>query len=148
MSTDYSSMSDRELRRYMMEHRTDNEAFHAYMDRRYTRPNRQVISLEEPGWETKIDTAIQKQIQEGKAPTRIGNTNLKYDLYKGYAITVQKIDVLGGRWHYVAKPLSLKNENLYPLHWDGGEVESYGEDLDDAVRKCKREIDKLISVAS
>ncbi|WP_009633856.1 DUF6887 family protein [Synechocystis sp. PCC 7509] len=148
MSTDYASMSDRELKRYIMEHRTDNNAFHAYMDRRYTRPNRQVISPNQPDWETKIDIAIQKQIQEGKPPTKVGNTNLKYDLYKGYAIAVQKIEVLSDRWHYIAKPLSLENENLYPLQWDAGKVESYGEDLADAVRKCKSEIDKLVSAAS
>lgn len=148
MSTDYSSMSDRELRRYMMEHRQDDDAFHAYMDRRYARPDRQVISPDEPTWETKLDTAIQKQIQDGKPPTQERNENLNYDRYKGYAIAVREIDVLGGRWHYVAKPLKLKNENLYPLRWDAGLVEAYGENLDDAVRKCKQEIDKLISVAS
>lgn len=147
MSTDYSNMSDRELRRYMMEHRTNNEAFHAYMDRRYARSNRQIISPNDLGWETKVDTVIQQQIQDGKVPTTIGNINLKYDFYKGYAIAVQKIEVLGGRWHYVVKPLSLKNENLHPLRWDGGKVEVYGENLDDAVRKCKQEIDKLVSVA-
>ncbi|MBA2749065.1 MAG: hypothetical protein H0U45_10080 [Tatlockia sp.] len=82
MSTDYSNMSDRELRRYMMEHRANNEAFHAYMDRRYSRSNRQVISPDELGWETKINTVIQQQIQDGRPPT-IGNINLKYDFYKG-----------------------------------------------------------------
>ena len=145
MSTDYSSMSDRELRRYMMEHRQDDNAFHAYMDRRNARPNRQVISPDDPDWETKLLAAIQKQIQDGEPPTNVGNTSLNYDRYKGYAIAVQKIDDLGSGWRYVAKPLKLKNENIYPLHWDAGLVEAYGEDLEDAVRKCKQEIDNLIA---
>lgn len=143
MSTDYSSMSDRKLRRYMMENRQDDDAFHAYMNRRYDRPNRQVISPDEPDWETKVDKAIQKQIQDGKPPINVGNTNLNYDRYKGYAIAVQKIEVLGGRWHYVAKPL---NENLYPQGWNAGLVEAYGENLDEAVRKCKQEIDNLVAL--
>lgn len=148
MSTDYSSMSDRELRHYVMEHRQDNEAFHAYMDRRYARSNRQVISLDEPDWEKKINTVIQKQIQDGKPPTAERNENLNYDRYKGYAIAIREINVLGGSWNYVAKPLSLEKENLYPLQWDAGIVEAYGENLDEAISKCKQEIDKLVNVAS
>lgn len=58
MSTDYSSMSDHKLRRYMMENRQDDDAFQSYMNRRYERPNRQVISPDEPDWETKVDKAI------------------------------------------------------------------------------------------
>lgn len=37
--SNYSTMSDQELKRYMLEHRNDQEAFHAYMDRVYTRPH-------------------------------------------------------------------------------------------------------------
>lgn len=58
----YSAMTDQQLKRYFLEHRDDREAFHAYMDRRYARPNRQVISLDDPDWEIKMRSSISKQM--------------------------------------------------------------------------------------
>jgi quinol monooxygenase YgiN len=52
--TKYESMSDQELKRYLIEHRDDQEAFYAYMDRRYARSYREAISPDDPDWETKI----------------------------------------------------------------------------------------------
>lgn len=133
MSADYSSMTDRELRAYVLAHRQDDEAFYAYMDRVRARPGI-VISPDDPEAEAKSVAAIQKQIQNGKPPSKVGERNLKYDRYKGYAIAVERIAVLGGRWHYVAKPLKLDPEKPHPA-WEYSQVEVYGEDIDDAVRR-------------
>ncbi|MGK7872500.1 MAG: hypothetical protein AB4426_04080 [Xenococcaceae cyanobacterium] len=59
---DYTVMTDQELKRYLLDHREDREAFYAYMDRRYTRPNREVISPDDPDWETKVIAIIRAQI--------------------------------------------------------------------------------------
>jgi hypothetical protein len=144
MSVDYSSMSDRELKRYMLDHRQDNEAFYAYMDRRAARPAAETISPNDPDWDAKLSAAIERQIREGFIPMEVGDRNLNYDRYKGYAIAVERIPVLGGRWHYVAKPLKLDPEKPHPT-WEHGRVEVYGEDINDAVSKCKAEIDKLLA---
>ena len=47
MSVDFNKMSDRELKRYMLDHRDDKKAFYAYMDRRHTRPQKVLITSEE-----------------------------------------------------------------------------------------------------
>ena len=39
-------MTDQELKRYMLDHRDDQEAFHAYMDRRNARPRKVLITAE------------------------------------------------------------------------------------------------------
>lgn len=44
---DYVSMTDQELKRYFLEHRDDAEAFHAYMDRRHTCPQKEIIAAGE-----------------------------------------------------------------------------------------------------
>ena len=144
MSVNYSSMTDRELRRYMLDHRQDDEAFYAYMDRRAARPTTEVIVPDDPQWEVKITANIERQIREGFRPMEVGEKNLNYDRYKGYAIALEKIKVLGGRWHYAAKPLKLDPAKPHPL-WEYGRVEVYGEDINDAVSKCKAEIDKLVA---
>ncbi|NER27442.1 MAG: hypothetical protein F6J89_07345 [Symploca sp. SIO1C4] len=48
MSTvDYSQMSDQELKEYFLAHRTDKNAFEAYIDRRHQKLHRPIISKEE-----------------------------------------------------------------------------------------------------
>jgi len=47
MSVNYNSMTDEELKRYMLDHRDDLDAFHAYMDRRHARPKKVLITAEE-----------------------------------------------------------------------------------------------------
>ena len=48
--------------------------------------------------------------------------------------------------NYVAKPLKLELRKPHP-RWEAGD-EVYGKDIDDAVRQCKQEIDKLLSPES
>lgn len=59
----YAGMTDQELKRYLLDHREDQDAFYAYMDRRYARPNRQGISPDDPEWEAKVLAIIRAQIQ-------------------------------------------------------------------------------------
>ena len=47
MSVNFDQMTDEELKRYMLDHRDDQEAFHAYMDRRHQRPKKVLITAEE-----------------------------------------------------------------------------------------------------
>lgn len=39
----YETMTDEELKQYILSHRDDRAAFHAYLDRRHARPNQTVI---------------------------------------------------------------------------------------------------------
>lgn len=43
----FSDMNDRELKQYFLENRNDNEAFHAYMDRRHQKKQQVLIEAEE-----------------------------------------------------------------------------------------------------
>lgn len=61
--SEFDARSDAELKRYFLEHR-DNESFHAYMDRRYARPNRHVIPADDPEWQQKVITSIKRQLGE------------------------------------------------------------------------------------
>lgn len=60
---DYSSMSNEELKHYFLEHR-DDESFHAYMDRRRSRPKQEVISPDDPEWQQKVIASIKRQMGE------------------------------------------------------------------------------------
>jgi hypothetical protein len=59
----FDAMSDEELKRYFLEHR-DDESFHAYMDRRYARPNRKTIPADDPEWQQKVIASIKRQLGE------------------------------------------------------------------------------------
>ncbi|NJK73181.1 MAG: hypothetical protein HC849_07605 [Oscillatoriales cyanobacterium RU_3_3] len=59
----YAAMRDRELKRYILAHRDDREAFYAYMDRRRSRPHKVTVQLDDPAWQEKIISAIQVQLR-------------------------------------------------------------------------------------
>ena len=59
----FDVMSDNELKRYFLKHR-DDESFHAYMDRRYARPNRKTIPADDPEWQQKVIASIRRQMGE------------------------------------------------------------------------------------
>lgn len=46
MSVDFNQRTDQELKRYMLDHRNDTEAFYAYMDRRHAAPLK-ILSTDE-----------------------------------------------------------------------------------------------------
>lgn len=62
-NVNYAEMTDQELKHYLLDHRDDQEAFYAYMDRRYVRPDRETISPNDPDWEVKVLARIRAQIQ-------------------------------------------------------------------------------------
>lgn len=47
MSVNYNSMTDEQLKRYMLDHRDDRQAFYAYMDRRHARTKKVLITASE-----------------------------------------------------------------------------------------------------
>ncbi|MEA5472555.1 DUF6887 family protein [Spirulina sp. 06S082] len=58
----YATMTDAELKRYILAHRDDRNAFYAYMDRRYSRPNREAISPNDPNWKAKALSSIRAKL--------------------------------------------------------------------------------------
>lgn len=60
---DYTTMSNQELKQYLIAHKDDQDAFYAYMDRRHSRPNKVSIAYDDPEWENKIIEAIRLQMK-------------------------------------------------------------------------------------
>ena len=59
----YTVMTDRELKDYMLSHREDSSAFQAYLDRRHDRLDRTTIKLDDPNWEQKVLSVMQAQLR-------------------------------------------------------------------------------------
>ncbi|MUG92689.1 hypothetical protein F7734_09580 [Scytonema sp. UIC 10036] len=59
----YAAMSDRELKRYFLEHREDEAAFQAYLERR-RRDARVIAKLGDPDFDAKIEAAIRQKLQK------------------------------------------------------------------------------------
>jgi hypothetical protein len=62
---DYAAMSDRQLRQYFLEHRHDQVALQAYLDRRNQRPKVVVTTADDPDFDQKIQAAIEQQLSKG-----------------------------------------------------------------------------------
>lgn len=62
----YAAMSDLELKRYILSHRDDQEAFYAYMDRRHSRSRQTAIEFDDPAWEEKVLSVIQAQLRSDR----------------------------------------------------------------------------------
>lgn len=60
---DYTAMSDRELRRYFLQHREDKTALRAYLDRLSDRPRNTITTVDDPDFDTKIQAAILQKMQ-------------------------------------------------------------------------------------
>lgn len=58
----FATMSDQELKHYLVTHCDDQEAFYAYMDRRHSRPRSAAIKSNDPAWEEKMIAVIQAQL--------------------------------------------------------------------------------------
>ncbi len=43
----YATMSNQELRQYLLEHKDDKEAFYAYLDRKQQSPQQVIIGIDE-----------------------------------------------------------------------------------------------------
>lgn len=57
----YNSMTDQELKRYVLEHRDDNEAFYAYVDRSRAAGRLITIDPTDPEWEAKTLAKMQQR---------------------------------------------------------------------------------------
>lgn len=60
---DYAAMSDRELKQYFLDHRDDEAGFQAYLDRRRRRSTTVITKVGDPDFDSKIDAAIRKKLQ-------------------------------------------------------------------------------------
>jgi predicted metal-dependent RNase len=65
----YSTMSDKELRAYFLQHREDKEAMQAYFKRVEARPHEVVTAVGDPDFDTKIEAAVRRQIQAANNTT-------------------------------------------------------------------------------
>jgi len=54
----YDAIDLDELRRYMLEHREDIPAFHAYVDRSTAAGRMITIDVSDPDWEAKLDDRL------------------------------------------------------------------------------------------
>ena len=64
---DYVTMSDRALKRRILSHRDDQEAFYTYLDLRHSHSDKSAIELDDPAWEEKVISAIQAQLNSRSA---------------------------------------------------------------------------------
>ncbi len=61
---DYVTMSDQQLRQYFLEHRHDEAAFKAYLDRRRARSPKVITTAIDPDFDAKIIAAIRQQMSD------------------------------------------------------------------------------------
>ncbi|MBD2774981.1 DUF6887 family protein [Iningainema tapete] len=59
---DYAKMDDRQLKQYFLEHRNDEAALKAYLNRRRQRSTSVITTLNDPDFDAKIQAAIKQQI--------------------------------------------------------------------------------------
>jgi hypothetical protein len=60
----YTAMSYQELRHYFLAHRQDKAALQAYLDRRREHSHSVITTVNDPDFDTKIQSAIRQQISE------------------------------------------------------------------------------------
>jgi hypothetical protein len=60
VTVNYDAMDLDELRRYMLEHREDIPAFHAYVDRSKAAGRMITIDVSDPDWEAKLDDRLRQ----------------------------------------------------------------------------------------
>ncbi|MBW4621870.1 MAG: hypothetical protein KME17_21220 [Cyanosarcina radialis HA8281-LM2] len=66
----YNAMSDRDLKRYFLEHRDDKAALEAYLDRRRKRSSTVITKVGDPDFDIKLQAAIRQQMQ-GEDSSRV-----------------------------------------------------------------------------
>jgi hypothetical protein len=59
----YAAMTDEQLKQYLLDHRDDQDAFHAYLDRRHSRARSIIARLDDPDFEAKLQAAVREQVQ-------------------------------------------------------------------------------------
>lgn len=71
MNVDFNKMTDQELKRYMLDHRDNQKAFYAYMDRRHARLPQKVLITSE---EAKLPFDEYIKLSEERMRSYFGNT--------------------------------------------------------------------------
>jgi nitrogen regulatory protein PII-like uncharacterized protein len=61
---DYATMSDQQLKQYLLEYRDDEAAFQAYLERRRQRPASVITTVNDPDFDAKIQAAIRQQMSD------------------------------------------------------------------------------------
>lgn len=61
---DYSAMSDEELKQHFLNHREDKASLQTYLRRLGERSHEVITTVDDPEFDTKIQAAILKQLQE------------------------------------------------------------------------------------
>ncbi|MGH2412289.1 MAG: DUF6887 family protein [Microcystaceae cyanobacterium] len=62
----YAAMSDQELKQYFLNHRHDESAFQAYLERRRSHPRAIITKVGDPDFDIKIQEAIIQKLQARK----------------------------------------------------------------------------------
>jgi hypothetical protein len=60
----YTAMSDKDLKRYFLQHRDDKTALQAYLDRINEHPRQTITTVENSDFDTKIQAAIALQMNQ------------------------------------------------------------------------------------
>lgn len=63
----YAAMSNQELKRYFIEHRDDETALQAYLNRRKQRSLRIITRVGNSDFDQKIQAAIQQKLQQAES---------------------------------------------------------------------------------
>lgn len=71
IETNYERMSLDDLRRYVLTHREDDRAFHAYIDRSKATGRMITIDLSSNSWEETLDRQIQKTLSVEDEPDKL-----------------------------------------------------------------------------
>ncbi|WP_019499838.1 DUF6887 family protein [Pseudanabaena sp. PCC 6802] len=64
---DYAAMSDLELKRYFLNHRNDEDALQAYLERRRRRTSGIITKVGDPDFDAKIQAAILQKLHQAKS---------------------------------------------------------------------------------
>jgi hypothetical protein len=62
----YAAMSDLELKRYFLDHRDDEVAFQAYLERRRKRASGVIAKIDDPDFDAKIEAAILQKLPNNR----------------------------------------------------------------------------------
>ncbi len=60
----YNQMSDQELRQYFLEHKNEQSALQAYLQRRNKQPKQVITKVGDPDFDVKIEQAIKEKIRK------------------------------------------------------------------------------------
>lgn len=63
----YAAMSDQELKRYFLDHRDDEAALQAYLERRRQHSSEMITKVGDPDFDIKIQAAIRRKLQQAES---------------------------------------------------------------------------------